>query len=84
LLRLHGFLLENGVTTAKRALDAVKEALELLRFSPFSCRKTLPDNPFLRELIISFGAAGYVALFEIEPGNTMNILAVRRRREEDH
>jgi len=64
-------------------LDAVKGALELLRFSPFSCRKALPDNRFLRELVVSLGAAGYVALFEIEPGNTVNILAVRRRREED-
>ena len=55
--------------------------MELLRFSPFSCRKALADNPFLRELIIPFGSAGYVALFEIESGGAANILAVRHQRE---
>ncbi|MFO7812203.1 MAG: type II toxin-antitoxin system RelE/ParE family toxin [Pelovirga sp.] len=37
----------------------------------------------LRELIISFGARGYVALFEIEDNKTITILAVRHQREED-
>jgi len=55
-----------------------------LRFSPFSCRKAVSDNPFLRELIIPFGAAGDVALFEIEPRGIVNILAVRHQREEDY
>ena len=72
------------MTAAERAMDAIKEAMELLRFSPFSCRKALADNPFLRELIIPFGSAGYVALFEIESDSTVNILAVRHQREEDY
>ena len=84
LLRLYDFLLEKNIDAAERALDAMKEATNLLRFSPFSCRKVLADNPFLRELIIPFGAAGYVALFEIESGNVVNILAVRHQREEDY
>ncbi len=83
-LRLYGFLLEKDVTTAEHALEANKEAIELLRFSPFSCRKALPDNSFLRELIIPFGSVGYVALFEVEPRSTINILAVRHQREEDY
>ena len=84
LLRLYDFLLEKDVTAAERALDAIKGAVELLRFSPFSCRKALPGNPFLRELIIPFGSAGYVALFEIESSSTVSILAVRHQREEDY
>ena len=84
LLRLYDFLLEKDVAAAERALDAIKGAVELLRFSPFSCRKALSDNPFLRELVIPFGSAGYVALFEIESGNTVSILAVRHQREEDY
>jgi plasmid stabilization system protein ParE len=83
LLRLYDFLLEKDISAAENALEAIKGAIELLRFSPFSCRKALPDNSFLRELIIPFGAAGYVALFEIEPGSMVNILAVRHQREED-
>ena len=78
------FLLERDVTAAQRALEAIREAVELLRFSPFSCRKALSDHPFLRELIIPFGSAGYVALFEIEPQGVVNILAVRHQREEDY
>jgi plasmid stabilization system protein ParE len=84
LLRLYDFLLEKDVTSAEHALEAIKEAMELLRFSPFSCAKARPGNAFLRELIIPFGSAGYVALFEIEPGSTENILAVRHQREEDY
>ena len=84
LLRLYDFLLERDVATAERALEAIRKAVELLSFSPFSCRKALPDNPFLRELIIPFGSAGYVALFEIESTAAVNILAVRHQREEDY
>ncbi|MGC2520174.1 MAG: type II toxin-antitoxin system RelE/ParE family toxin [Burkholderiales bacterium] len=84
LLRLYDFLLEKNLAAAERAFEAIREAVELLRFSPFSCRKVLRDNPFLRELVIPFGSAGYVALFEIETGNKVNILAVRHQREEDY
>ena len=84
LLRLYDFLLERDVAAAEHALEAIKGAIELLRLSPFSCRKALPDNSFLRELIIPFGSAGYVALFEIETSGTVNILAVRHQREEDY
>ena len=84
LVRLYDFLLQKDLTTAERALDAIREGAELLRFSPFSCRKALSDNPFLRELIIPLGAAGCVALFEIEPGGTVTILALRHQREEDY
>jgi plasmid stabilization system protein ParE len=84
LMRLYDFLLEKDLAAAERALEAIKAAVELLRFSPFSCRKALTDNPFLRELVIPFGSAGYVALFEIESGNTVSVLALRHQREEDY
>jgi len=84
LLRLYDFLLERDLRSAERALDAIRGAVELLRFSPFSCRKALPGNPFLRELLIPFGSAGYVALFEIDAAGAVTILAVRHQREEDY
>ena len=84
LLRLYDFLLEKNINSADHALDAIKEAINLLRFSPFSCRKVRADNSFLRELIIPFGSSGYVALFEIDTKNTVNILGVRHQREEDY
>lgn len=51
---------------------------------PFACRKAAPDNPFLRELVISFGSGGYVALFEIEDTATVTILALRHQNEDDY
>lgn len=84
LLGLYAFLLERDLSVAERALAAIEKAIELLRFSPFSCRKALPERPFLRELIIPYGRAGYVALFSIEPDRTVTILAVRHQREEDY
>jgi plasmid stabilization system protein ParE len=84
LLRFYDFLLEKDLTAAEHALHAIKAAVGLLRFSPLSCRKALRENPFLRELIIPFGSAGYIALFEIDAASTVNILAVRHQREEDY
>ena len=84
LRRLYAFLLEHDLKAARRALDAIGKGIELLQEFPFTCRKAAPDNPFLRELVISFGAAGYIALFEIEDGETVTILAVRHQREDDY
>ena len=83
--RLYAFILERDNTeydTAQRALNAIKTGIESLKHNPFSCRKT--STPFLRELVISFGATGYVALFEIEDNQTVTVLAVRHQREEDY
>lgn len=84
LRRLYAFLLEHDLKAARRALDAIGKGVELLREFPFTCRKAVPDNPFLRELVIPFGAAGYVALFEVEDNETVTILAVRHQREDDY
>ncbi len=84
LVRLYEFLLDRDIDAAERALDTLQSAIELLRFSPFSCRKAVADRPFLRELIVPFGSSGYVALFEIDRGNRVNVLAVRHQREEDY
>ena len=84
LVRLYDFLLEKDLAAAEGALQAIREGVELLRFSPFSCRKAAVDNPLLRELLIPFGAAGYVALFEVDGPSTVTILAVRHQREDDY
>jgi len=83
LQRLFDFLAERDAKAAKHARTAIAKGIEFLRAFPFSCRKTSPEHPLLRELIISFGANGYVALFEIEDSQTVTVLAVRHQREED-
>ena len=45
---------------------------------------TAGGDVLLRELLIGFGAAGYVALFEIEDAQTVTVLAVRHQREDDY
>lgn len=84
LRRLFDFLLSKDPAAAKRAITQINKGMILLREFPFTCRKADPTNPFLRELMISFGTAGYVALFEIEDGDTVTILAVRHQRESDY
>jgi len=86
LVRLYEFILTKDQTDwslATRALEAIKISIRSLELSPFSYRKATSDNPFLRELIIPFGASGYVALFEIDNDQTVTILAVRHQLEED-
>ena len=80
------FILDQDVAAAERAEAAIAKAIELLEVFPFSCRKAVggPGSPFLRELIIPFGNAGYVALFEIEGPQTVTILAMRHQREDDY
>lgn len=85
LKRLQAFLIEKDPTAAARAVDAIEISFELLEHTPFSCRKAWPgDRPLLRELVIPFGNAGYVALFEIDGPSHVTILAVRHQREEDY
>ena len=85
LERLYLFSLELDVTVAERTLTAIDNAYALLRHSPFSCRKAADGKlgPLVRELIIPFGASGYVALFEILDDQTVLITAVRHQRESD-
>jgi len=68
---------------ATRALDAIKAGSATLSTSPFTCRKA-GASPFLRELLIPFGNAGYVALFEIVDDETVVIAAVRHQLESDY
>jgi plasmid stabilization system protein ParE len=85
LKRLQAFLIEKDAAAAARAVDAIETSFELLEYSPFSCRKAWPgDRPLLRELVIPFGNAGYVALFEIDGPSHVLILAVRHQREDDY
>ncbi len=83
LQRLFTFLAEQDLAAARRARKAIAKSVELLRDSPWSCRKAVADNPFLRELVIPFGGGGYVALFEIDDDQTVTILAMRHQREDD-
>lgn len=87
LERLYGFLLEarqGDWGPAEGALDTIRDALALLEVAPFSCRRVRGGDACLRELVIGFGASGYVALFEVDGPGTVTVLAVRHQREDDY
>ena len=84
LRRLYTFLAERDHQAALRARKTIAASLQILQQFPFTCRKADNEVGFLRELLIPFGTAGYVALFEIEDDKTVTILAVRHQREEDY
>lgn len=89
LERLYDFVLERELSrggdleVAERAIEAIENGIATLGYSPFTCRKAGVD-PFVRELVIPFGASGYVALFEIEASDSVMIAAVRHQREDDY
>jgi plasmid stabilization system protein ParE len=87
LIRLYEFILQkdpSDLSVAEHALAAIKDGIRTLELSPFSCRKASIGSPFFRELVIPFGASGYVALFEIDNHQTVTILALRHQREDDY
>lgn len=84
LQELYAYQLNHSLPTAKRARDTIAKATEVLKEFPFTCRKADVGNPFLRELVIPFGGAGYVALFSIDDKSTVTILAARDQCEDDY
>lgn len=84
LERLFDFLAAGDYATAQHARVAIEKGYDFISAMPFACRKADDDTPFLRELLIPFGRAGYVALFEIDDNETVTVLAVRHQREEDY
>lgn len=66
-----------------KAIEAIRQACQFLAISPFSCRKA-DASPFVRELIVPFGATGYVVFFEIRESRRVHIGAVRHQRESDY
>ena len=89
LLQLFDFLLDRAKTaedfdSAQLAVDAIRDTVERnLSRSPFVYRKA-GDSPFLRELLIPFRGAGYVALYEIKDAAHVTVLAVRHQLEDDY
>lgn len=89
LARLFDFLLDRAETVedleqAQRAIAAVRLAVtNQLAATPYSFRKAGRSST-RRELIVPFGATGYVVLYEIVNSSNVLVLAVRHQCEEDY
>lgn len=79
LERLTDFLIESSPLLAEETIGLIEEAVELLVRHPLIGR---PVEPPLRELVISRGRTGYVALYSFEENHdAVLILAIRHQRE---
>ena len=86
LNRLYDFILErdpDGWTLAEQARVTLVDSVKSLERTPFSFRKATPSNSFLREMVVPFGATGFVVLFEVFDQHTVVVLAIRHQREDD-
>jgi plasmid stabilization system protein ParE len=82
LQRAFDFLLDNDPEAAREAAAAISGAIELLRVHPMIGRRL--EGP-LRELVISYGRTGYVALYRFLPErDEVRVLAIRHQRELDY
>ncbi len=82
LLRLFQFLADADPRLATRALASIRTALGACTSLGFIGRKVGAD-PYLREIVIPFGKAGYVALYRVSD-DYISVLAVRHQREDDY
>jgi len=79
LERLADFLIESDAAAAEATISLIEEAVATLSRHPVIGR---PAEAGLRELVISRGRTGYVALYSFEPVyDVVLILAVRHQRE---
>lgn len=79
LERLTDFLIETDPSAAAETVGLIEEAVELLTRHPLIGR---PAEYALRELVISRGRTGYVALYSFEEDHdAILILAIRHQRE---
>ena len=79
LERAFEFLRTENPGAAVAAADAIQSAVEHLGAHPLLGRRIHGD---IRELVISYGATGYIALYRfLVPQDEIRILAIRHQRE---
>ena len=77
--RIFDFLFDYLPDSAALHIEAIIHALDVLATSPLIGRPVALGQ---RELIISHGASGYLALYRFDPAqDTVFVLAVRSQRE---
>ncbi|MDR6890714.1 MULTISPECIES: type II toxin-antitoxin system RelE/ParE family toxin [Variovorax] len=88
LLRLEDFLVESALQHGdwdlpRRAIATIRTEFRILETNPFTCRVADTDR-LERELVIPFGASGYVALFRVISEREVVVAAIRHQREDDY
>jgi addiction module RelE/StbE family toxin len=79
LERAFEFLRQENPEATLAAVDAICSAVENLGAHPLLGRRVHGD---VRELVISYGATGYIALYRfLIPQDEVRVLAIRHQRE---
>ncbi len=82
LERAFDFLAADNLNAATAAASAIRRAVETLADHPLIGRRIEGE---IRELVISYGKTGYIALYRFLPEqNLIRILAIRHQRELDY
>jgi plasmid stabilization system protein ParE len=81
LERIFEFNAERDPATALEHIDKVRSAVLVLEAHP-QIGRPINRGDALRELVISYGKTGYIALYEYSPmENLIRVVAVRHQRE---
>lgn len=80
LERAYLFLAEKSDEAAISVIKAIREHTLLLEQFPNAGRPADDFDPEYRELLVPFGGAGYVLVYEII-GDVVYVLAVKHQRE---
>ena len=78
--RLYRFLASKNLESAKRAVTAIRQGVNVLSLQPGMGRPVEDMENEFRDWIIDFGDGGYVARYRID-GQQLIILAVRYQKE---
>lgn len=82
LERLFRFIAENDPGIATDSAAAITGAIDMLAAHPLAGRRVEGE---LRELVISYGKTGYVALYRFMPATSqVRVLTLRHQRELDY
>lgn len=81
LERIFRFNFERDAASAPAHIAAIREAVEILERHPQIGRRIGPASS-LRELVVSYGRTGYLALYEYVPTlRFIRVVAIRHQRE---
>ncbi|MDR0827609.1 MAG: type II toxin-antitoxin system RelE/ParE family toxin [Desulfovibrio sp.] len=80
LERVWLFLAEKNEEAAKAALKSIREKALLLEEFPNAGRPAEDFDPEYRELLIPFGGAGYILIYEVV-GDFVCIMALKHQKE---
>ena len=82
LEKLRIFLKGRGGDVAQRAVFVIRKEIDKAKDNPERFRP-ISDLPHHREIIIDFGASGYVARFRYEKGGDIYIVRIKHQLEDE-